>query len=300
MRYRGDDVVEGRLRTILETYGAQNPDAILKGYFTTENLEPLTRMIVDIVSNHGSQYWHQLQRKYGEKEMSKYKHGAGETAYVINYLAENGFEGLPSLSEPYPTSKTIVATCNLDDATPIALTYDSTKRTCTMNDLVFVQVFQHDKGYMNSIKALDSKGREFYFRMDVADIRSDKRAIFCKVSFAVVDQEGLDQRRDAHVIVPSLEFSSLKQFFKDHLIFRDETPKQAINRLFGPSGLTWRKVGDTRPNTGVELIHEDLARRLQQQTKFTQDEWDSFEIMNLDREHFIKAGNSYFRPAIGQ
>jgi hypothetical protein len=62
------------------------------------------------------------------------------------------------------------------------------------------------------------------------------------------------------------------------------------------SGLKWVADGNTEPSTGEALTNEKLSAALLRQADFTQEEWDAFGIKNLLRIHFIKSGDTYFKP----
>ena len=62
------------------------------------------------------------------------------------------------------------------------------------------------------------------------------------------------------------------------------------------SGLKWLKAGDTRPANGRDLENAKLAETLMSKTGFTQQEWDAFGITDLRMDHFVKVGESYFKP----
>ena len=59
----------------------------------------------------------------------------------------------------------------------------------------------------------------------------------------------------------------------------------------------WQKVGTTKPTTGRELSNSKLATELQKKQDFPPEEWDSYGIAEVYQEDFIKAGDSYFKPA---
>jgi len=58
----------------------------------------------------------------------------------------------------------------------------------------------------------------------------------------------------------------------------------------------WQNVGTTKP-TGRELSNSKLATELQRKLDFTPEEWGSYGIADVDADDFIKAGDSYFKPA---
>jgi len=49
-------------------------------------------------------------------------------------------------------------------------------------------------------------------------------------------------------------------------------------------------------STAQILENPRLAEALLQKTEFTQQEWDEFGVDGLRMHHFVKSGNSYFRP----
>ena len=70
------------------------------------------------------------------------------------------------------------------------------------------------------------------------------------------------------------------------------------------SGLKWLKAGDIEPTTGCDLELSGfqtgafrLAEALQNKTEFTKQEWEDFDINNLRKDHFVKSGDNYFKPA---
>ena len=71
-----------------------------------------------------------------------------------------------------------------------------------------------------------------------------------------------------------------------------------------PSGLKWRDIGSKKPHHGVELVNAELSKALQQKTKFTQAEWNTFGVKDLSTDTFIEVGGTrgtrvYFQPAGG-
>ena len=59
----------------------------------------------------------------------------------------------------------------------------------------------------------------------------------------------------------------------------------------------WQNVGTTKPTTGRELSNSKLATELQRKLDFTPEEWGSYGIADVAADDFIKAGDSYFKPA---
>ena len=73
-------------------------------------------------------------------------------------------------------------------------------------------------------------------------------------------------------------------------------------RIFGldPSGLQWRDVGTREPAGGVRLDNKALAEALSKHTVFTEEQWKTFGLKNLDWPNFIpSASGSYFQPVDG-
>ena len=62
------------------------------------------------------------------------------------------------------------------------------------------------------------------------------------------------------------------------------------------SGLLW-KVVDTLPEGGQTLDNPKLAEALKEKREFTHEEWDSFGIKDLSRDHTIKSGDNFLKPS---
>ena len=60
------------------------------------------------------------------------------------------------------------------------------------------------------------------------------------------------------------------------------------------SGRKWRDV--KKPEEGAELSNAALADALKEKTEFSTEEWAAFGITALHLDHFIKSGNSYYKP----
>lgn len=72
-----------------------------------------------------------------------------------------------------------------------------------------------------------------------------------------------------------------------------------LQRAQNASGLKWAKTGVTRPRPGEELNAPQLAAAIfSNKLEFTQLEWVAFGICDLHMEHYIKVGNSYFKPSV--
>ena len=95
----------------------------------------------------------------------------------------------------------------------------------------------------------------------------------------------------------------------DNKIAEPRTAKESLQkalgskvRIFGldPSGLQWRDVGTREPAGGVRLDNKALAEALSKHTVFTEEQWKTFGIKNLDWPNFIQsASGSYFQPVDG-
>jgi len=64
-----------------------------------------------------------------------------------------------------------------------------------------------------------------------------------------------------------------------------------------PSGLKWNSVGATEPTEGRAIDNPALAAALESRTELTQAEWNTFGISDLCKDHFVKSGELYFKPA---
>ena len=66
-------------------------------------------------------------------------------------------------------------------------------------------------------------------------------------------------------------------------------------------GLTWTEVGLEKPKMGTEIKNKLLARALQQKILFTEKELETFKLVSLSRDSYIKVkydfGEKYFKPA---
>ena len=60
--------------------------------------------------------------------------------------------------------------------------------------------------------------------------------------------------------------------------------------------MKWQKAGDTEFANGLILENSALSDALNHQTVFTQPEWDRFDIKDLQTNHYVKSGDSYFKP----
>ena len=95
----------------------------------------------------------------------------------------------------------------------------------------------------------------------------------------------------------------------DNQIAEPRTAKDSLQkalgskvRIFGldPSGLQWRDVGTREPAGGVRLDNKALAEALSKHTVFTEEQWKTFGIKNLDWPNFIQSDSgSYFQPVDG-
>ena len=63
------------------------------------------------------------------------------------------------------------------------------------------------------------------------------------------------------------------------------------------SGLKWQIIITTKVPEGRELTNGKLSAALKRTLVFEKNEWASFGIVGLGMDHFIKSGNSYYKPA---
>ena len=97
-----------------------------------------------------------------------------------------------------------------------------------------------------------------------------------------------------------------------------KTATELANSDLYVSPLKWKEAGSEKPSTGTEIENEPLAAALQNQVKFTKEEWKDFQVVTVDGEavnpgghisdkknaadlssdSYIKAGNRYFKPEI--
>ena len=64
-------------------------------------------------------------------------------------------------------------------------------------------------------------------------------------------------------------------------------------------GLKWEEIGSQKPTTDTEVKNDTLASALKGKVEFTEEEWDTFNVSNFSGDSYIKAGDSYFKPAAG-
>mgnify|MGYP006078906401 CR=1 FL=1 len=76
------------------------------------------------------------------------------------------------------------------------------------------------------------------------------------------------------------------EIFSDFLSLDSDT--NTIN------GLKWQRANDIK--NGIELINEELSNSLSIKREFTKSEWNKFNINNLNSNHYIKVGGSYYKP----
>ena len=63
------------------------------------------------------------------------------------------------------------------------------------------------------------------------------------------------------------------------------------------SGLKWTSYKPTgKEQAKHELTNDELRDALKEKNEFTEDEWRAFGIKNLRMNHFIKSGDSHFKP----
>ena len=62
------------------------------------------------------------------------------------------------------------------------------------------------------------------------------------------------------------------------------------------TGRKWKLSEPSKPEEGAELSNAALADALKEKTEFSAEEWAAFGITALHLDHFIKSGNSYYKP----
>ena len=75
-----------------------------------------------------------------------------------------------------------------------------------------------------------------------------------------------------------------------------ETQPQAPDGRGCALGLKWKVSGVNKPRKGHLLTNRQLALALTSRTEFTQEELLAFGISDLRSDHYIKAGDAYFKP----
>ena len=69
-------------------------------------------------------------------------------------------------------------------------------------------------------------------------------------------------------------------------------------RTSPPSGLRWIDIGFEKPTSGDEIDNADLATALENKTEFTKEELSQMNVSNLSHHSYIKANDTYFKPAV--
>ncbi len=55
-------------------------------------------------------------------------------------------------------------------------------------------------------------------------------------------------------------------------------------------GLKWEDTGSKKPSTGTEIENDVLSEAPQEKVEFKKEEWESFQVANLSRNRYIRAG----------
>jgi len=67
--------------------------------------------------------------------------------------------------------------------------------------------------------------------------------------------------------------------------------------LISPLGLKWYEVGSQYPTSDTEIFNNALVVALREKTEFTNVEWDSFKVLNLQLDCYITVDGRCFKPA---
>jgi hypothetical protein len=92
--------------------------------------------------------------------------------------------------------------------------------------------------------------------------------------------------------VGSYEYNLKQKYF----VLPDNIKKYIERTLI--NNLKWENVGQTKPDTGTELLqYPDLISYLDnEKTEFTHQELDSLDIKDLDIDNYIKGAENYYKP----
>jgi hypothetical protein len=120
--------------------------------------------------------------------------------------------------------------------------------------------------------------REFLWR-DVANNRDELEMLMTKYQLMVPLTNSEDD--EDRFLVPCL-------------LPEQEKDKVNDNRA-GPLGLQWKEAGSEKPS-GTEIKNELLAAALEKKVEFKKEAWERFQVADLSRDSYIKAGNRYFKP----
>jgi hypothetical protein len=103
--------------------------------------------------------------------------------------------------------------------------------------------------------------------------------------------------------IMDLDWEQLSEFtrsFFSHSSFKSASSQTADHTT--TLGLKWKEAGSKKPSTGTEINSKLLAAALQKKVEFKKEEWEDLKVADLkvadlSTDSYIKAGNSYFKPA---
>jgi len=98
--------------------------------------------------------------------------------------------------------------------------------------------------------------------------------------------------------IMDLDWEQLSEFtrsFFSHSSFKSASSQTADHTT--TLGLKWKEAGSKKPSTGTEINSKLLAAALQKKVEFKKEEWNDLKVADLSTDSYIKAGNSYFKPA---
>jgi hypothetical protein len=87
-------------------------------------------------------------------------------------------------------------------------------------------------------------------------------------------------------------------------VYMKARPKNSTLNLYAEVrnatlGLKWEEIGSEKPQTGSEIINAALAKALEVQKEFTQEQFDQFQVSDLTESSYIQVDNVYLRPTAG-
>jgi hypothetical protein len=110
-----------------------------------------------------------------------------------------------------------------------------------------------------------------------------------------VDWMVVAERKDKGIIDSPLTNNKGNLICEHNIYGKTTTMVYASNSLV--SGLYWEYISTIKPVRGVPLKNAELSLALEEKQEFTEDEWLQFDIPYLRQDHYILAGNKYYKPA---
>lgn len=69
-------------------------------------------------------------------------------------------------------------------------------------------------------------------------------------------------------------------------------------KVLSALGLRWVEIGSEKPQVGSEIINKSLAKALEGQKEFTQEEFNAFQVSGLMESSYVHAGDAYLKSVV--